>query len=126
MYRILRESYKNYVKSFSDLDSYYLRIMEPFDIISNLDDYKKQQEEETKAYMELSDLLYSLRDCRKCQFFLDQFRELGITGYEYGILDYVALADLHDIIHSLLRLEYWKTSRPYKPEQKVHPEKVKD
>lgn len=110
MYRIFCESYENFFNSF-DTDNYRLRIAKPFELIVNIDKYKKEKEQQSDLYKELSDLIYFMKEnikrFPKLKAFLWTLSSRDMHGEKYNVSDKEKLEEQTKLINSFLKLAYW-------------------
>ncbi|EOC99385.1 hypothetical protein [Caldisalinibacter kiritimatiensis] len=112
MYRIVCESYKNYIKDFDKAEKdYRYHIMTPFELILDLDKYKKEKERETLKYKKLQDFIFlvkeSIDDYPRFKSFLWTLESRGIKGKYYGVLEEEEFKEQVKIISMFLKLSYW-------------------
>ena len=110
MYRIFCESYENYKKTF-DKENYRLEISKPFELIANIEKYKKEKNKNSEIYKKLSDLIYfmkkNIEQFPKFKAFLWTLEPRGIDGKKYNIATKEDLEEQTKLINSFLKLAYW-------------------
>ncbi|QZY54096.1 hypothetical protein [Crassaminicella profunda] len=111
MYRIVCESYLNYMKDFNEKDHYRYELMLPFSLLVNLDMYKKEKREQTVNYKKLEDFIYFVKNSihfyPNFKSFLWSLESRGIKGAYYGILTKEELNEQIKITNMFLKLTYW-------------------
>jgi len=106
MYKIVCDSYDNYVSSMPD--GYRTEVIKFLSLIKDVDNYEVHKQAETTDYKLLSDFLYRLKDCRKCYTILDELAARGMEGKCYNLISEADFLEQHKIFHMLLNLVYWK------------------
>lgn len=110
MYRIFCESYENYKKTF-DKENYRLEISKPFELIANIEKYKREKNKNSEIYKKLSDLIYfmkkNIEQFPKFKAFLWTLEPRGIEGKKYNVATKEDLEEQTKLINSFLKLAYW-------------------
>lgn len=113
MYRIFCESYYNYVKDFKEksIDEFRYKVIEPFELIVDLEKYNIEKKEETLRYKKLEDFIWlikkSIDKYPNFKAFLWTLESRGINGKCYEVLKEEELKEQIKIINMFLRLAYW-------------------
>ena len=110
MYRIFCESYQNFLKTFND-NNYRLRISEPFELIVNINKYKKEEKKQSEIYKRLCDLISFMKEniekFPRIKAFLWTLQSRDIEGKKYNIATQEELEEQTKLIQSFLKLAYW-------------------
>lgn len=110
MYRIFCESYQNFLKTFDD-NNYRLRISEPFELIVNINKYKKEEQKQSEIYKRLCDLISFMKEniekFPRIKAFLWTLQSRDIQGKKYNIATQEELEEQTKLIQSFLKLAYW-------------------
>ena len=107
MYRIFCESYKNFLKTFTE-DSYRLNIAKPFELIVNTEKFEEEKKLNSDLYKKLCNLLsYMKKNTNKFKAFLWTLKSRNIIAEEYDIETSGELEDQAKLINSFLKLAYW-------------------
>ena len=110
MYRIFCESYENFVKSFNE-NNYRLQIVEPLELIVDIDKYRQEKEEQSELFKKLCDLVYFMKEnvarFPKLKAFLWTLSSRNINGKKYNIAKVEDLEEQTKLINSFLKLAYW-------------------
>lgn len=113
MYRVICESYINYMKDFDKKDKadFRYQIMTPFELLLDLKQYKQEKENETLKYKKLQDFIWfikkSIENYPNFKALLWTLESREIKGKYYGVLDEEELKEQIKIIHMFLKLAYW-------------------
>lgn len=113
MYRIVCESYINYMNDFDekDRDNFCYQVMVPFGLLLDLDQYQREKERETLNYKKLEDFIWFIRKSIKnypnFETFLWTLESRGIEGKYYGVLKEEELEEQIKITNMFLKLAYW-------------------
>lgn len=113
MYRIVCESYENYMNDFSpnNADNFRYKIMEPFRLITEKSIYEEEKELNSKDYKKLEDFIYLANqeadDYPNIKSFLWSLESRGINGQNFGILSEEEFTEMMKIINMFLKLSYW-------------------
>ncbi|MGF7057827.1 hypothetical protein [Brassicibacter mesophilus] len=113
MYRILCESYKNYMKDFSleNCKDYRYKIMLPFKLLIDLDEYKEEKKNDTLNYRKLQDFIWlvkqNINEYPNFKALLWSLESRGIYGKSYGILTNEEFTEQTKIMNMFLKLCYW-------------------
>ena len=114
MYRIVCESYMNYVDDFlpNNTDDYRYIITKPLELLLDKKIYKNEKLNNTEKYQKLQDLIYRLKKNidRHPNFksFLWSLESRGILGINYNVLLEEEFNELVKIINMFLKLSYWR------------------
>ena len=110
MYRIFCKSYANFISSF-DKDNYRLKISYPFELIVDINKYKKEKRKRSDDYKLLSDLIFYMNENVKrfprLKAFLWTLNSRNIDGKKYGLARKEDLEEQTKLINSFLNLAYW-------------------
>ena len=110
MYRIFCESYKNFLKTFTE-ESYRLNIAKPFELIVDIEKFEKEKKIDSDLYKKLCNLLsYMKKNTNKFpkfKAFLWTLKSRNITAEEYDIETNEELEEQAKLINSFLKLAYW-------------------
>lgn len=111
MYRIFCESYENFIKTFEGENNSRLKIAEPFKLIVNIDQLKKEKECQSEIYKKLSDLVFymqkNVKKFPRFKAFLWTLSSRDIKGRKYNISSKEELDEQIKLINSFLKLAYW-------------------
>ena len=113
MYRIVCESYENYINDFvpNDTDSYRFKIMKPFRLITDISIYNTEKSLNTEEYKKLEDFLYlakqEINNYPNIKSLLWSLESRGIYGQSFEILSEEEFTEMMKIINMFLRLSYW-------------------
>ncbi len=113
MYRIVCESYINYMNDFKekDKDNYRYQVMLPLGLIMDLEQYKKEKAKETLRYKKLEDFIWYVKkyihnyQCFKAFLWILESR--GIKGQYYGVSTEEELIEQIKTTKMFLKLSYW-------------------
>lgn len=110
MYRIICESYKNYINSFPE-DNYRLQISKPIELIVNIEKYNQEKKIQSELYKKVCDLIYfmekNIERFPKVKAFLWTLSSRNIEGKEYNVSEPEELEEQTKLINSFLKLAYW-------------------
>lgn len=113
MYRIICESYTNYMNDFheEDKDNFRYQVMVPFGLLLDLEQYKKEKQKESLNYKKLEDFIWfakkSIQNYPRFKAFLWTLESRDIRGKYYGVLNEEELKEQIKITNMFLRLVYW-------------------
>lgn len=112
MYRIVCESYENYVKDFANTKKdFRYKVMLPFGLIIDLEKYKDEKEKETLRYKKLEDFIFlineSIEDYSSFKSLIWTLESRGIKGKYYGVLSKEEFEEQTKIIGMFFKLSYW-------------------
>lgn len=111
MYRIICESYINYMNDFDKKDNFRYQVMTPFELLLDLKQYSKEKESETLKYKKLEDFIWfikkNIEDHPNFKVFLWTLESRGIRGKYYGVSNKEELKEQTKIIKMFLKLAYW-------------------
>lgn len=119
MYRVFCESYYNYVKQFTQMNSddfcyknkYRYEIAKPLELISDIERYRLEHSRETLLYKQLSDLLFYMAGKSdrypKTKAFLWTLEARDIKGWYYGVVAQNDLEEQTKLVNMFLSLQYW-------------------
>ena len=114
MYRVFCESYHNYQSNYTTETNreYRAKIVEPMELLVDLDRYKHEMASNSTLYMHLGDLLaymeQNIERYPKLKAFLWTLESRGIKGIKFGIVDNDELEEQTKIINMFLNLQYWE------------------
>ena len=110
MYRIFCESYQNFEKSFIE-DSYRLEVAKPLKLLTDIDEYNKEKNEESEIYKKLCDLIYfmknNIKEYPRLEAFLWTLSARKIEEKTYKIAQKEELEEQTKLVNSFLKLAYW-------------------
>lgn len=110
MYRIFCESYENFLKTFEECN-YRLNISKPFELIVNIEKFKKEEKIESDIYKKLCDLISYMQENIKrypsFKAFLWTIKSRNINGKKYNISNEDELEEQAKLVNSFLKLAYW-------------------
>ena len=110
MYRIFCESYENFIKSI-DKNSYRIQIAKPFELIVDINKYKKEEKVESELYKKLSDLMFFMKEninrFPKLKAFLWTLESRDMIGNKYNVSTEEELEEQTKLVNSFLKLAYW-------------------
>ncbi len=113
MYRIVCESYENYINDFipNDTDSYRFKIMKPFRLITDMTIYNEEKNLNTEDYKKLEDFIYlskkEINSYPNIKSLLWSLESRGIYGKSFGVLSVEDFTEMMKIINMFLKLSYW-------------------
>jgi len=113
MYRIVCESYKNYMSDFlpSNTGDYRYKVMLPFRLILDPSLYENEDLKNSLDYKKLEDFLWTARqNIDKYPSFksiLWSLESRGIIGKNHGVLSDEEFSEQVKIINMFLNLAYW-------------------
>lgn len=113
MYRIVCESYENYIKDFqpNDTDSYRYKVMEPFKLITDLDLYRMEKDKNSLDYMKIEDFLFLAKEemdkYPNIKSFMWSLESRGINGKSFGVLKKEDFQEMMKVLNMFLKLSYW-------------------
>lgn len=113
MYRIVCESYENYMNDFlpNNTDNFRYKIMKPFRLITDMSIYENEKKLESDDFKKLEDFIYHARqeinNYPNIKSFLWSLESRGIHGQNFGILSVEELTEMMKIINMFLKLSYW-------------------
>ncbi len=113
MYRIVCESYKNYIADFlpDNINDYRYKIMQSFRLILDLSAYMNENKKKSLDYRKLEDLIYLIKQniekYPNFKSFLWSLESRDILGEHYGVLSTEEFCEQVRIINMFLRLSYW-------------------
>ncbi|HHY77937.1 MAG TPA: hypothetical protein GX498_05460 [Clostridiales bacterium] len=113
MYRIVCESYKNYMTDFlpDNTDSYRYKIMLPFRLAFDALLYKEEKNKNSSDYQKLEHFVYlakkNIDKYPNIKSFLWSLESRGIYGVNYGVLSEEEFNEQIKIINMFLKLAYW-------------------
>ncbi|MTI65599.1 MAG: hypothetical protein FH753_03265 [Firmicutes bacterium] len=112
MYRIVCESYKNYMKDFDDKTrDFRYKVMLPFSLIVDLNKYKYEKQIESIRYKKLEDFVWKIKRNEnkypRLKSFIWSLESRGIKGRNYKVLDEIEFEEQVKIIEMFLKLSYW-------------------
>ena len=110
MYRIFCESYENFIKTI-DKDSYRIQISKPFELITDIDKYNKEEEEQSELYKRLCDLMSFMKESvnrfPKLKAFLWTLDSRNFKAKKYNVSTEEELEEQIKLVNSFLKLAYW-------------------
>ena len=110
MYRIFCESYENFISSFND-DNSRLKVVQPFELIVDIDKYNDEKVKESEIYKKLCDLIYFMKEnvkqFPKFKAFLWTLESRNIKPVKYNISKPEELEEQTKLVNSFLKLAYW-------------------
>ncbi|SKC54133.1 hypothetical protein [Maledivibacter halophilus] len=113
MYRIVCESYLNYIRDFDgkDKNDFRYQIMIPFELLLDLEKYKIEKKNKTLKYKKLEDFIWfmkkAIKDYPNFKSFLWTVESRGIKGKYYGVSSDEELREQIKIMNMFLKLVYW-------------------
>jgi hypothetical protein len=94
-----------------DKDNFRYKIMLPFKLLLDLEQYRKEKEKTTLTYKKLEHFIWaikeSIEDYPNFKAFLWTLESRGIKGKYYGVLTEEELKEQMKILNMFLRLAYW-------------------
>lgn len=110
MYRIFCESYKNFLETL-DKDNYRLRITKPFELIVDIDKFKKEKKNESEIYKKLCNLIFymqkNIKKFPRLKALLWTLESRDIKGKNYDVSNKDELEEQTKLVNSFLKLAYW-------------------
>ena len=111
MYRIICESYQNYIKNFNESDARY-GASEPLSLITDVNKFNEERDKNSNAYQNLCDTLYyasqNVDKYPQMEAFLWTVASRGMTPIYCGVTDAAVLDEQVCLINSFLKLTYWQ------------------
>ncbi|NSW90919.1 MAG: hypothetical protein HPY74_09675 [Firmicutes bacterium] len=113
MYRIICESYKNFMNDFlpDNTSDYRYQIMQPFRLILDTSLYMEEKNKNSADFMKLEDFLYkikrNIKKYPKFKSFLWSLESRNIFGKNYGVLSIEEFLEQLKIMDMFLKLAYW-------------------
>ena len=115
MYRIFCESCQAYIKQYQDQESwneYRYKMTRPLQLISDIAQYKKHEQENSLLYKQVNDLIVFMRkhthEYPKFKAFLWTLESREIKGKYFGIVPPADLREQSKLINMFLNLLYWE------------------
>src|SRR5690554_2372068 len=93
MYRVVQESYENYIKDFypEHINDHRYKIAKPLKLLFDLELYEVEKNKQGKDYKKISHMIYLLNEnidkYQNFKSFLWSLESRNIYGYNYEILD---------------------------------------
>lgn len=111
MYRIFCESYINFCNSFNE-DNYRLKIAKPFELIVDLEKFRREKDMKSDIYKSLCDLVYFMNEnvnrFPRIKSFLWMLSSRDIKPEKkYNISKVEELEEQTKLVNSFLKLAYW-------------------
>lgn len=110
MYRIICESYRNYINTFRE-DNYRLEVSKPIELIVDIDKYNQEKKMQSELYKKVCDLINfmekNIERFPKIKAFLWTLSSRDIEGKEYNVSEPEELEEQTKLINSFLKLAYW-------------------
>jgi hypothetical protein len=113
MYRIICESYKNFINDFlpNNTDDYRYKVMQPFRLILDLSLYEEEKQKNSINYLKLEDFIYlvkqNIKSYPRFKSFLWCLESRNIFGKNYGVLHKEEFYEQVKIVSMFLNLAYW-------------------
>lgn len=112
MYRIVCESYENYMRDFANNNNdFRYKIMLPFRLLLDKNLYEREREKNSLEYRKLNDFIWNVKEdiIKYPQFksFLWSLESRAVNGFNYGILSEEEYIEQIKIINMFLKLSYW-------------------
>ncbi|NLC69434.1 MAG: hypothetical protein GX754_11780 [Clostridiaceae bacterium] len=113
MYRIICESYKNFINDFlpNKTSDYRYKIMQPFRLILDESLYLEEKKKNSADFMKLEDFLYRVKQniekYPEFKSFLWSLESRNILGRNYGVLSSREFSEQLKILQMFLKLAYW-------------------
>lgn len=113
MYRIICESYNNYINDFEDKssDNYRYNVMLPFKLITDIKLYEKEKELCTLNYKRAEDIIWYLGEAideyPRFKALLWTLESRGMTGQHFNVSSIEDLKEQARITNMFLKLVYW-------------------
>lgn len=113
MYRIVCESYENYINDFSpnNINDYRYKVAKPLELILDISHYEREKANNTLKYQKLEQLIYLLKKnidiIPNFKSFIWSLESRGIYGKNYDVLSQEDYTELLKIINMFLKLSYW-------------------
>lgn len=110
MYRIICESYKNFVNSFKN-NSYRLSVAEPISLMTDMEKYNKEKKKQSELYKKMEDLVFFITDniekFPRLKALIWTLSSREIKGKRHNIAKQEELDEQVKLINSFLKLAYW-------------------
>ncbi|TCK93178.1 hypothetical protein EDC19_1366 [Natranaerovirga hydrolytica] len=112
MYRIVCESYNNYIQDFSsDKDDYRNKVIGFLRLIININTYEEEKIKCSLDYRKLETFVYRLNkdqsNYSKVSSFLWSLESRGISGVDYNAMTEEEYEEAIKILKMFLNLTYW-------------------
>jgi len=113
MYRIVCESYENYINDFmpNNTSDYRYMIMQPLRLILDLSLYTEEKNKNSISFFKLEDFVYlvkqNIEKYPNFKSFLWSLESRNIFGENYGVLSEEEFSEQVKIINMFLKLSYW-------------------
>lgn len=113
MYRIIAQSYFNYMSKLKaiDTDCYRFKLMEPLHLIFDLVSYKEEKNCNTENYQKVCDLIFyienSLDQHPRLKVLLWTLESRDIVGKQFNVVSEIDLAEQVKTLEMFTRLMYW-------------------
>lgn len=113
MFRIVCESYENYIEDFlpKNTNDYRYRVTKPLELLLDLSLYEKEKNYNTMKYQKLEHLIYLLKNDLdknpRAKSFIWSLESREIYGKDYKALSNKDFKELSKILDMFLKLSYW-------------------
>jgi len=106
MYRIICNNLRNYANDFnSDINNPRYRPVHFLRLIEDIGEYSRHKETNSDEYRQLSQFLWSIRDCERSEQILHELNMLGIEGIPCENIDF---SETRRIWQMFLKKAYWR------------------
>ncbi len=110
MYRIFCESYKNCINLF-DKNSYRFKIINDFELLTNIGKYEEEKAKQSQSYKRISDLISYMKEninrFPRLKAFLWTLQSRNIEAKKFNVTNKEDLEEQTKLINSFLKLAYW-------------------
>ena len=114
MFRIVKESYNNFKDDFLESNTredFRYRIMKPFEIIFDPNQWEKEKASESDQFQKVSDFLYyidkNILEFPRFKVFLRELDSRDIKGNKYSVLSEEEKEEIVKIFKMFFSLTYW-------------------
>jgi len=114
MFRIIKESYNNYKKDFLEsnaTDDIRYKVMEPFEMIFNIQKWTNEKNQQTEDYKKVAEVLYyikkNINELLEFNVFLWELEARDIIGEDFSVLSNEDKEEIIKNFKMFLDLTYW-------------------
>lgn len=114
MFRIVKESYYNYKNDFlvsNATDDIRYKMMEPFEMIFNVEKWTYEKVEKTEDYKKVAEILYyikeNINELLDFNVFMWELEARDIVGKNFSVLSREAKEEIIKNFKMFLNLTYW-------------------
>ena len=114
MYRIVKESYNNFKEDFLESnakDDFRYKIMEPFEILFDLNQWEREKTIESDRFKKVSDFLNyihkNIEEFPRFKVFIRELEARDLKGKSYSVLSEEEREEIVKIFKMFFGLTYW-------------------